>query len=29
MDDSLLLIAIVVGWILLQVWVLPRMGVST
>jgi len=27
--DGIYLILIVVGWIVLQAWVLPRMGVST
>jgi hypothetical protein len=29
MSDTYLLIAILVGWFVLQAWVLPRMGVST
>lgn len=29
MDDTLLLIVIFVGWLVLQLWVLPRFGVST
>lgn len=29
MTDSLLFIAFVVGWITLQVWLLPKLGVST
>jgi hypothetical protein len=29
MDDTLLIIVIFVGWLVLQVWVLPRVGVST
>ncbi len=29
MDQGLLIILILVGWIVLQVWILPRMGVPT
>ena len=29
MTDILVFIAVVVGWIVLQTWLLPRMGVST
>jgi hypothetical protein len=29
MDQGLLIILILVGWIALQVWILPRMGVPT
>jgi hypothetical protein len=27
--EALLLLAILAGWILLQVWVLPRLGIRT
>lgn len=29
MEDALLMAGILVGWIALQRWVLPRLGVST
>lgn len=29
MMETLLIIALLVGWIVLQAWVLPKLGVST
>jgi hypothetical protein len=29
MNDSLILLLILAGWIFVQVWLLPHMGVST
>ena len=29
MSDFLIMAGILVGWIVLQVWILPRLGVST
>lgn len=29
MDSGLFIILILIGWIALQVWILPRMGVPT
>jgi len=29
MSDIMVIIAVMIGWIALQTWVLPRLGVST
>jgi len=29
MDDSLFWLLFIVGWFVLQIWILPRFGVST
>ncbi len=29
MNDTTWMLAVVVGWLILQMWILPRLGVST
>lgn len=29
MSDGLLLVAFIIAWLVLQLWLLPRLGVST